>query len=282
MRVKLGVVADCHVRPAGSRAERTFHAEFDFTGVRDRLLAALTILGGEAIDLLVLAGDLVDVGDRETADELLGCVAQSCNNPVLLVNGNHDPGVEEMRESACRVGLTLVEAPLPGNALEIRTVLTEARNGGWIGRLSPSEPSDAAYLRLVVSHFPLISRETHFRSLGIQYAGDLDNLGQLRAELGIQPCPSLILSAHLHRTDVFHGGDLLQVCVPPLIEAPFCVSLLELEVGEGEASVQHDTIQTSGAVTTDGGCHGWARGTGWTPTGSAPPHATQGHPEILA
>jgi hypothetical protein len=101
--VRIAAVADLHVKESGSPSYKDLFAEIS-----------------GAADILVMAGDLTDLGKRREA-ELLAADLRACSIPVVAVLGNHDyecGHVDDVREVLKDCGVHLLE----GQAVEINGI----------------------------------------------------------------------------------------------------------------------------------------------------------------
>ncbi|MGF9692067.1 MULTISPECIES: metallophosphoesterase family protein [unclassified Rhizobium] len=101
--VRIAAVADLHVKETGSASYKELFAEIS-----------------SVADILVMAGDLTDLGKRKEA-ELLAADLRACSIPVVAVLGNHDyecGDVDEVRSVLKDAGVNLLE----GQAVEINGI----------------------------------------------------------------------------------------------------------------------------------------------------------------
>lgn len=102
-KVRIAAVADLHVKETGSVSYKDLFTE----------------ISTEA-DILVMAGDLTDLGKKAEA-ELLAADLRACTIPMVAVLGNHDfecGAVDEVRSILKAAGVHLLE----GQAVEIHGV----------------------------------------------------------------------------------------------------------------------------------------------------------------
>lgn len=102
-KVRIAAVADLHVKETGSPSYKDL-----FTEISDQA------------DILVMAGDLTDLGKKAEA-ELLAADLRACTIPVIAVLGNHDfecGAVDEVRAILKGAGVHLLE----GQAVEINGI----------------------------------------------------------------------------------------------------------------------------------------------------------------
>lgn len=100
---RVAAMGDLHVKENGSTSYRELFSEIS-----------------QAADILVLTGDLTDLGKPKEA-EILAADLRSCSIPIVAVLGNHDyecGHVEEVKEIFKGAGVQLLE----GQAVEINGV----------------------------------------------------------------------------------------------------------------------------------------------------------------
>lgn len=91
-QLRLGVIADIHLAPAGTRAT-SWHGPIHGAQMRSRLGEALACLEDDAVGAVVLLGDLTEGADRESANSvLLDCAG--LRRPTFVVPGNCDLGAD--------------------------------------------------------------------------------------------------------------------------------------------------------------------------------------------
>ncbi len=101
--VRIAAVADLHVKETGSEPYKDLFTEISAKA-----------------DILVMAGDLTDLGKRKEA-ERLATDLRACTIPVVAVLGNHDyecGAVDQVKEVLKEAGVQLLE----GQAVEIAGV----------------------------------------------------------------------------------------------------------------------------------------------------------------
>ncbi|CAD7041782.1 metallophosphoesterase [Pseudorhizobium endolithicum] len=102
-RQKIAAMGDLHVKENGGNSYKELFSEIS-----------------QAADILVLTGDLTDLGKPKEA-ELLAADLRSCSIPIVAVLGNHDyecGHVEEVKAIVKEAGVQLLE----GQAVEINGV----------------------------------------------------------------------------------------------------------------------------------------------------------------
>lgn len=227
-RVRLGVVTDSHVSEPGV-ADTYFNNRVHLGHSRTLLTDALSWLTPRA-DALVLLGDLTQSARPEEFRFLLDELTAT-GLPCYVVPGNHDcptPAGDELLaghlKSAERVRVPAHE-PL-GPALLTAGHLTRSADGGYHNRLESPAP---ARLPVVLTHFPVLSLRPAIEERRWQYAGDLVNRVGLERTLGSLPEPVLVLHGHLHTRAETVAGNILQLSMGALAEAPHDAALVTIE-----------------------------------------------------
>ena len=223
--LRLGVVSDLHYTPHPS-PDLSYHGPFDVPAVLHRLADALDWFASEHADLLVVAGDLAQDGDPGSLLTVLRAVAEGWTGPVLAVPGNHDQllGENELVHAVRKLADPRVDAP----SFEGRSfggVRLASLNGVTRGGPPATWGEDCVVL---VSHFPVLSRAEAFAERGLLYAGDLPGIRQLTETLIARAAPTVVVNGHLHARDTHREGNVLQLTVAPLVEAPFEATLIDI------------------------------------------------------
>jgi hypothetical protein len=99
----------------------------------------------------------------------------------------------------------------------------------WVG-----EPETGT--AVVVSHFPVLSREERLTSRGFKYAGDLANRAKLEKRVAGDG-PVVVLSGHIHAREAHASGAVLQLSAGALIEAPHEIAIVDVERGSARRRV---------------------------------------------
>jgi predicted phosphodiesterase len=202
---RAGVITDVHLAPEGS-PPGAWHNPYDFAGAESRLAAALELFAEEDVDAVFVLGDVAHYGDPPSFARVERTLASS-PAPTWIAPGNHD----------------LLEA-LPA-------FMTSPPADGRITVLTPGDVDldlgDG--LAIVLSHYPLVSRQAELTARGLKYAGDLSNRAELLATLKRRPGPTVVFSGHLHVRDSAADGPVLQLLFPATIEHPYECAIVELE-----------------------------------------------------
>jgi predicted phosphodiesterase len=224
--VRLGVVSDVHWSE-DLDARGAWHGPYDFARLAERLDQARTAFRRERVDAVVLAGDLVNGGDVASAKAVIDRLSAGLGRPLLVVAGNHDCDErEDMLAGLCEP-LTVTE--VGGERVAGATI---ARDGDWF-----RWTGELATAPVVVSHFPVLSREERLASRGFKYAGDLTNQAELARHVG-RDGPVVVLSGHLHARESHAERNVLQLSAGALIEAPHEIAIVDVEPGLARRRIQ--------------------------------------------
>jgi Icc-related predicted phosphoesterase len=205
--------------------------------MRGRLREALAWLDDEAVDAIVLLGDLTELADDESMNAVL-LDSAGLSRPVFVVPGNHDLGADgSVLARACEVAGSSVEllgsrgAPL-GNGLRIAgqpishtasevSASALPDTAGWNG--------DAV---IWTSHYPPLSRQQMAAEAGALYPGDLANSDAVAEALRERGAPTIAVHGHVHFRDAVAGNHLLQIGVPALAEVPHELVVVDVQLGD--------------------------------------------------
>lgn len=232
--MKLGVFADLHWSVA-PKMPAGFHAPYDFDGLAARCVATVETLVAHGCELLVVAGDLTHDGDAASCEAALACVMSASPVPVAVVEGNHDvllDGTLLARRTVVRDGWRRAAALADEQLVALRAVGVE-RGDRWArerGIGSPPGPAPAHCLAtVVVSHFPLVPHAERLADAGLPLPGELAERDELLRLLVADLMPTVVLSGHVHVRDAIGHGNVLQLCVSSLVEAPHEAAVVELD-----------------------------------------------------
>jgi len=233
-RLRLGIVGDVHVAPAGEPPE-SWHNVYDFEGTTGRLRRAAERFAEADVDGVVVLGDLAHHGDAASLDRGLACMWQAARR-LWLAPGNHDPALLRHAAGSAAPGGRVA----PGVRVEVLEV--ERGEAGYESRplLRPGEWGDD--LTLLASHFPLVSCAAAVEARGLPYAGDLADRAACLSALLARRAPTVVLSGHLHIRDTCSTGPVLQLHFPALVEHPFECSIVELDDAEGATRLRREAI----------------------------------------
>jgi hypothetical protein len=149
--------------------------------------------------------------------------------PVAAVGGNHDLRLDDFGDRARAHGIRLLhEEPLELGRVSVEGV--EVRRGDVPPRYVGERRSAPAggELRVLASHFPVLSEATRVAAAGLPYAGDLVNRPELEAALRAAP-PTVVLCGHIHARCSRADGAVLQLMVGAMIEPPFDATIVEID-----------------------------------------------------
>ena len=244
--MRIGVVTDAHLCPPGTPPD-AWHNPYDFAHAEANLVAALDLHRTGDSNVIAMLGDLSHLGDEPSLARGIALCGGG-DRPVLAVPGNHDCGevidrlamLSGRRGSASPRSLrpaTSAGESLAGFRIVGLPIAVRHPDQGWLVEV----PAVAAWDEepvIVLSHFPVLSREAEARRAGLRYAGssaDRDGFGEaLRRRVG----PTLILHGHLHIRDAVAVGPVLQIGCAALIEPPHEVAVVDVEAAENGLTVR--------------------------------------------
>ncbi len=226
--MRLGVVGDLHWA-AGATGDRAWHNPYDFAGLGDRLMAAAGWFRDAGADAVAVLADVANVGDDAALRRPLELLL-AAGVPLLVVPGNHDVGVaaDGLARAAAPLGDELHVAPFARrlDGLVALGVGLASEDGGLTAHgVLPALPPGRA-VRVVLSHYPLVSQALALAEQGFAHPGDLLNRAAL--EDGLRDGPAVVLHGHLHARVVACRDGVLQLGVAALVEHPAEAALLEL------------------------------------------------------
>ena len=217
--MRLGVISDIHwTTDPDARGE--WHGPFDFAALPERLDRARAAFRREQVDAVAVVGDVTNAGDVASAKAVLDRLSDGLARPLLVVAGNHDCDERDDMLAGLCDPLTLTE--VGGGRMAGAAIAAEGGWFRWTGELEPAP--------LVVSHFPVLSRETRLRERGLKYAGDLSNVRALHRRVAGRH-PVVVLSGHIHARETHAEGNVLQLSAGALIEPPHEIAIVDAEPG---------------------------------------------------
>ena len=225
--MRLGVISDIHWS-TDPDARGEWHGPYDFAALPERLDQARAAFRRERVDAVVVVGDLANAGDVASAKAVLDGLSSGLGRPLLVVAGNHDCDERDDMLAGLCDPLTLTAV---GGEPVAGVPIARGDDGwfGWTGALA----GDAA---VVVSHFPVLSREERLAGRGLKYAGDLTNDAALRSRLAGKN-PVVVLSGHIHAREAHAAGNILQLSAGALIEPPHEIAIVDVEPGRARRRV---------------------------------------------
>jgi len=249
--LRLGFLTDLH-RCLEKGARGSWHNEYDFDGLADRIGRALTWLDDERVTLLVLGGDLTHHADSAAMRAALELCGSGSQDSVLAVSGNHDVagGVDLLVREVERIGNPRLRLAAPGGELiggvRVAGMHLELGSGWFRSRLREGPPVDlwGAEPVVLVSHLPLLSHAATLAARGMPYPGDLLDREPAVASLLRREAPTIVISGHIHARDVHAAGPVLQMTQGALVEPPFDAALIEIRVDAGDVAVTRRTLRT--------------------------------------
>jgi hypothetical protein len=236
------------------------------------------------VDAIVVLGDLAHFGDRTS---LTGVVDHSATvePPVLLLSGNHDvltDGVRleqiidaaEPKQVWCPRRLATADALRDvfddgGVAVDVHEVTGMHRRTQPFDVESHSLIENAARPLLLLTHFPVLSFEQACRDAALLYSAHLAYLSPLPAP-PVAGRPTIALSGHLHLRAVATEADTLQISFAALVEAPYEVAAVDVDVAPGQIDVRYECASVREidrsklpVLAPASGVWSWSAGSGW-------------------
>lgn len=231
--MRIGLLADLHWSVAPDASAR-WHAPYDFAGLAARCAQTVETLVARGCELLVVAGDLTHDGDDASCAAALRCILDASPIPVAVVAGNHDVGRDGAlvpSRLAVRDAWRRAEAVADEQLVALRAIGVD-RDGRWARDDAAAETGwvvPHCLATVVVSHFPLAAHAERLAAAGLPSPGELADRAALLELLAATRRPTVVLSGHLHVRDTLAHGNVLQVCVPALVEPPHEAAIVDLD-----------------------------------------------------
>lgn len=233
--VRLGILSDLH-RTTDSGERSQFHNEYDFQGHTARIDEALAWFRREAVDALILGGDLTHTAQPEAMSAVLRECCTELDVPVMAVSGNHDVGAgeDELARAIERAGDDRLFAGDPAGHLisGIRVAgLQLVPTSGWMRSRLLSLPAVDEWGEepvVLISHLPLLSAASVVAAAGMPYPGDVLDREEAAALLRSRGAPTIVVSGHIHVRDALAEGPVLQLLQAAMIEPPFEAVVLDV------------------------------------------------------
>ena len=266
--MRLGIVADPHLSPAGTRLASVLGfpsvpTEFAVYNAMVRYRRALKRGVQEGADGLALLGDLSWSGDAESLGAGLRLAARSAfGRPVWTVSGNHDCGerVDAMTRAVRRLGAENVRLATPegevfgAGGVRVAGLCVNSENYGYTAFLDerPDVSGWGDEPVLLLSHYPMISFRERAERAGLYYGdNDLENLDEVQRPLLEREAPTIVVNGHMHRRDACTEEKVLQVSCAALYEPPYEITLLDLEAEGGRLSVYVERLPVAPSSEED-------------------------------
>jgi 3',5'-cyclic AMP phosphodiesterase CpdA len=227
--MRLGVLADLHWSVATDAPVR-WHAPYDFDGLAARCAATVDALAARGCEVLVIAGDLTHDGDRASCDAALDCILRVSPIPVAVVDGNHDVQLDHAlvaRRTDVRDAWGRAEAVAHEQLVALRAIGVD-RDDRWARNGGASAATDGL-ATVVVSHFPLVAYADRLAAAGLPWPGELADREVALELLVATRIPTVVLSGHAHVRDATNHDNVLQICVPALIERPHEAAVVDVD-----------------------------------------------------
>jgi predicted phosphodiesterase len=258
--MRLGVIADPHV--ALERVEdASWHNPFRLADAHERLDVALADPLLDGADVIVVLGDLAHFGDRTSVRYVVESLARSSHAAIAL-SGNHDVltcGVR-LEDEVRALGASHLLSPLTWVAEAPAVKAFEAAGAGLAVHEVVREtdrrhqPFDVTGCRMVaadsvtnvdvwLTHFPILSLETRCRDAGLLYSAHLEYLAPPPEVLPAASGPVVVLSGHLHLRGTTTEANVLQLVFAALVEAPYEVARVDIDVGGGSVDYRCASVR---------------------------------------
>jgi calcineurin-like phosphoesterase family protein len=227
--MRIGVLSDLHCD--ATPKHRSWINEYDYANLDARIDLALEAFRSAGIDLVAVPGDLTETGDEAMLSRIIDRL-RAVGAPVAIVAGNHDAsgGSErfERRASETSARLPAREAFILGNAAVTGVGVEPLRLGSAVFRATGVSAAGHCRVRVLLSHFPLLSEASRLAGAGLPYPGDLTNREQIADEANAADSPVIVLSGHIHSRCSRAEGSILQLGSGALIEPPFDCAIVDI------------------------------------------------------
>lgn len=246
--VKLGVINDVHlVLPDAPPLH--WHNPYPLESAEERLRLGVRHLVEAGVDAIAVLGDLTHSGDAANVDRVLAELS-GAGVPVWIAPGNHDLIEGGSSLPASRGAIAVA----PWAAADLGSVpvfgVEIVRDAGYravgLDALTPRGDGPA----IVLSHFPVLSLSERLAEAELADAGNLTNVDDLRRAVEGLGGPTLVLHAHLHVRATSTAGNVLQLSAAALIEAPYEVAVIDVEL-TGERPTVRRTVTSVWPITEE-------------------------------
>ena len=235
--MRLGVIADAHLSPPGTRVS-AFHTGYESPYTIAAYRLALRRCAKEGVDGVVLLGDLSQSGDDKSLETGVRLAAET-KRRVWAVSGNHDcfERTEALEMAVWRVAADNVQLASPAGEVAEREprvagLCVTSGSGGYKavshgGRGAVDWGDEPA---VWLSHYPMVSFAEEVSSANLIYGDDLEDLEAVARPLLARSAPTVVLSGHIHLRHNCVVGKVLQLSCAALVEPPFEITILDLQV----------------------------------------------------
>ncbi|HET6449471.1 MAG TPA: metallophosphoesterase [Conexibacter sp.] len=227
--MRLGVLSDLHWSVAPQTPQR-WHAPYDFDRLAAHCAKTVDALVARGCEALVIAGDVTHDGDAASCDAALECILSVSPIPVAVVEGNHDVLRDRdlvSRRADVRDGWCRAEAVAHEQLVALRAVGVD-RDDRWVRDRAQRTSSDGL-ATVLVSHFPLVPHTARLAAAGLPCPGELADRALLLELLTASRLPAVVLSGHVHVRDTAAHDNVLQICVPALVERPHEAAIVDVD-----------------------------------------------------
>jgi predicted phosphodiesterase len=241
--MRFGIISDPHLAPADVEPY-IWHNTVDLPHSAELLEAGLAWLRTQAMDTVVLLGDLTESADRHSFDEVRARVAK-LGVPVLALPGNCDVDPVDRSTSAFQqIGgsnLTVAPALRPtgaGCAIELIGVAGEPHTEALRGVRVAEQPDALERVRIVFTHYPVLDVRPELSTAGYKHSGNLIDRAELEVSLRKSGTPAVVIHGHLHVHDARVSESLLHLSCAALVEPPHHVSTIEIAIDDDRLEVE--------------------------------------------
>jgi predicted phosphodiesterase len=241
-RWRLGVVSDAHLSPATAEPY-IWQNTVDLPHSAELLDAGIGWLAEQAIDTLVLLGDLTEAADPASFAAIRER-AISLGVAVAAVPGNCDVDPKDRSLSGFEaiVGDRVFTGPgLFGFGADwmLELLQLEAAGPKQLRGVRHVEAGVSQYgARVVLTHYPVLDLEPELLAAGFRHSGNLANRAEIEADLRALEMPVVVIHGHLHIHDARSSGNLLHLSCGALIEPPHHVSTIEIATDDDGITIE--------------------------------------------
>jgi predicted phosphodiesterase len=190
--------------------------------------AAVSWFAAEGVELIVVAGDVVELPDEAAFSDVLAALAAGL--PVGVVAGNHDGPINGLLGRTCaNYGVELLGRTAVAG---VRVVGQAAAPAVESGLYTAAESAAGDGARVIVSHFPVLSEAERLAAAGLPYPGDMIGRAGLEERLQGEAVPLVVLSGHIHARCAQARTSVLQLTAGALIEPPYEAAIVEVDLEE--------------------------------------------------
>jgi len=230
---RVGVLSDLHAEPDPPWT-RSWINSYEPRHLAARIDQAIEHFREATVELVLLLGDITERADADTLARVFDQVA-SLSVPIAAVGGNHDcgPGADLFTTVAQQSSILLPALEsFTRDGVEVDGVAIERTiPGGPLFRTASAPPDRGRDLRMLASHFPILSEAKRLASAGLHCPGGLLDRREVADRLARGGAPVVVCSGHLHTRCSIARAPLLQLSFGSMIEPPFDCAVVEIFPG---------------------------------------------------